>query len=37
MKNENNDITRLLRELLTDEEYETFQRALKHNATQGED
>ena len=37
MKNENNDITRLLRELLTDEEYETFQRALKNTDIQGDD
>lgn len=37
MKNENNDITRLLRELLTDEEYETFRRALKHKDIQGDD
>ena len=36
MKNENNDISRLLRELLTDEEYETFQRALKHTDIQGD-
>lgn len=36
MKNENNNIKNLLKELLTDEEYETLKRALEYNNLKGD-
>ncbi len=37
MKNENNGIKSLLKQLLTDEEYKTLERAIEYHESQGDD